>query len=338
MNQSHPDVEIYLADNNSENNEGKILAEKFKSVDNIIFIQFNQNHGFTKAHNLIYDQYIAGANYKYLLLLNNDAFAEHRWIENIIQTADRDCASIVSSKMINFFSPDKMDNAGHMLLNTGEILPIGKDESIDKFNTIFENFGACGGACLYKVSMLKEIGFFDSYFNNGYEDVELGMRAKLFGHKCLYEPSAIVHHKMSQSINRIKDQKYIEYIQTSIFYSYLKNMPLLILLLNLPLIVVKYTLVLLFNLFFLRFNFIKSLLNSIVNILREIGFIYRKRKKLFGLNPKYQSLDLIKSMHFFLGVDLKRAAHVFQSKYNTSFLFLIIFYTRLRKLLASFLP
>lgn len=277
-------------------------------------ILFQENFGFTKAHNLVYENYILSRGYKYLLLLNNDAFAAEDWVSKLINSSLQNNAAMVSSKMINYFSPDKMDNAGHMLLNTAEILPIGNNDSVDKYDEVFENFGACAGACLYKMNMLKEIGFFDPYFNIGYEDVELGMRAKLFGYKCLYEPEAIVYHKMSQSINKIRSQEYTEYIQTSIFYSYLKVMPRSILLWNLPIMIIKYSLVFIFNLLTLRLNYIKSFLGSLKNIVSDFPLIKKKRTEIFELEPSYDVGELRESIHFFLGVDIKRAIRLFRSK------------------------
>lgn len=263
---------------------------------------------------MVYKKYILVENYEYLLLLNNDAFAAEDWVSKLIDSSVQNNAAMVSSKMINYFSPDKMDNAGHMLLNTAEILPIGNNDSVDKYNVRFENFGACAGACLYKMDMLKKIGFFDPYFNIGYEDVELGMRAKLFGYKCLYEPEAIVYHKVGQSIDKIRSQEYTEYIQTCIFYSYLKIMPSTILLLNLPIMVIKYSLVLVFNLLTLRLNYIKSFLVSLKNIGMEFHLIKKKREEIFELEPSYDVRELRKSIHFFLGVDIKRAIGLFGSK------------------------
>jgi GT2 family glycosyltransferase len=54
--------------------------------------------------------------------------------------------------------------------------------------------GPCGGAALYRRSMLDDIGLFDSDYFAYLEDVDIGLRAQSAGYKCLYVPSAIMYH------------------------------------------------------------------------------------------------------------------------------------------------
>jgi len=195
-----------------------------------------------------------------VLLLNNDAFAEPDWIENILKTANNTNAGMIASKMIQYFKPHVLDNAGHMILNTAEIIPLGHGNAADKFNFAFENFGACGGACLYNIEMLNHIGIFDNNFTTGYEDAELGARAIVCGYTCLYEPSAIVFHKGSQSLKKIMNEAYLTQIQRNIFYTYFKLMPALVIILNIPIIFFKY---------FLEEEFILELCGMLLNTLLQ---------------------------------------------------------------------
>jgi GT2 family glycosyltransferase len=54
--------------------------------------------------------------------------------------------------------------------------------------------GACGGAALYRRSMLDEIGLFDEDYFAYLEDVDLGLRAQSAGYKCFYVPTAVIYH------------------------------------------------------------------------------------------------------------------------------------------------
>jgi hypothetical protein len=60
-------------------------------------------------------------------------------------------------------------------------------------------FGACAGAALYRRTLFDDIGLFDERFFLSWEDVDLDLRAALAGHRCLYVPSAIVHHAQGAS-------------------------------------------------------------------------------------------------------------------------------------------
>jgi GT2 family glycosyltransferase len=80
-------------------------------------------------------------------------------------------------------------------------------------------FGASGGASLYSVSMLREIGIFDDDFFAYYEDVDISFRAQLAGWKVLYEPKAEVYHRIGATSSRMKN--------FTVYHTF-KNMPMVI--------------------------------------------------------------------------------------------------------------
>ena len=55
-------------------------------------------------------------------------------------------------------------------------------------------FSACGGASLYRKSILDEIGLFDELFFAYFEDVDISWRANSLGYKNLYCPVAKCYH------------------------------------------------------------------------------------------------------------------------------------------------
>jgi GT2 family glycosyltransferase len=79
-------------------------------------------------------------------------------------------------------------------------------------------FGASGGASLYRVKMLKEIGLFDKKFFAYYEDVDISFRAQLYGWKIAYEPKAEVYHQIGATSGKIHGFA---------TYQTMKNLPLL---------------------------------------------------------------------------------------------------------------
>lgn len=308
LKQSYESVKIYLADNNSANNEGQRLKEHFKGNNNIEVLLFSENLGFTAAHNLIFEEHIINnPKYEYVALLNNDAFAAADWLENMHNAICNYKAGMITSKMVNFFNPAQMDNAGHILLNTAEVIPIGNFQNVNEFKTPFENFGACAGATLYRINMLKDIGVFDNHFSTGYEDAELGIRAAITGYRSIFEPTAIVNHKMSQSVNKIKNEDYLIQIQRNIFYSYFKLMPLGVLLINVPFIIFKYVTVLIIDVLFRRWAFLNIMWSAIkLTITKDWSKIKKARKKFQKENTTISSFQIMKKMTFFLWFDIKR--------------------------------
>jgi len=89
----------------------------------------------------------------------------------------------------------------------------------DKYDDWVQVFAASGGASLYRVSMLEEIGLFDEDFFAYYEDVDISFRAQLAGWKVRYVPEAIAYHRTGSTSSKIAGFT---------TYQTIKNLPLLL--------------------------------------------------------------------------------------------------------------
>jgi GT2 family glycosyltransferase len=69
-------------------------------------------------------------------------------------------------------------------------------------------FGACGGAALHRRRMLDEVGGMDETYFFALDDVDLAWRARMRGWRCLYAPSAVVHHHHGATTAHGSDLKY----------------------------------------------------------------------------------------------------------------------------------
>lgn len=306
------EYKIYLIDNGS-NEEEVIALQSLYSDHPKISLHTNMNNiGFSKAHIKIYYEELEDQNFEYIALLNNDTSIESNWLTELVKIAKLENADLVSSKMISYFERDTIDNTGHIMLNTGEILPIGHGENIENHNSVIENFGPCAGACLYSKKMIDEIGFFDSYFTTGYEDAEYGLRAIIAGYKSVYAPKAIVYHKKGQSVKKVFNFEYSTMIQTSILYSFFKNVPTINILLALPHLLIKNVILFIVNILWWRKKFLMVQLKSWVTILNVIRTILIKRKEAKSKQKnRISTIEFIKRTKFFFFFDLKRFWRIF---------------------------
>lgn len=309
--------EIILVDNGSQKDVRDKLCELYKDHPKINLRLNDTNKGFTLGNYEVVKEIMERKDVPpYIVLLNNDTVVSPSWIKELVENAKLNNADILSSKMINYYDRRRIDNLGHFMLNTGEILPLAHGKHKDKFEETFENLGACGGAALYSSKMINEIGFFDLYFDTGYEDAEFGLRAKLLGYKCSFEPKAIVYHKVSRSINKIKDDAYLQHIQTNIFYTYIKLMPKNFLAKNAFFVLSKYFIWFLFGLATFQFKLLRlhssTLYNYIMEDLKKAldarNMFYTKNKGKIKDNGKFFG-----HTKFFLFTDVKRLMfHLFQ--------------------------
>lgn len=315
---NYPAFEVHLVDNNSSNAEGITLENTFEGHSNV-FVHLNEtNLGFSQANILIVDQLLE--NFPFIALLNNDTIVDPSWLKELVKEAEQNGSDIVSSKLINYYDRNIMDNAGHQMLTTGEIVPIGHRSSVARLDIRFENFGSCAAATLYRTSMIRRIGFFDEYFTTGYEDAEYGMRATVLGYQCVYNPKAIAYHKIGQSISKVYNTDYAQMIQTSIWYSYFKVMPYPVILLTLPIISLKLLLLVLFNLVSGRTRYQSILRGSIKDTVKNWRNIQRARRTLFAISGQNRSVfDILRRQTFFLPYDIRRFYRVFVKGRESSY-------------------
>ena len=306
------DFHIHLVDNGSEDGSAEALTQAFGGHPKVTLHLFDENLGFTGANNRIMEELLKAHDpndLPWIVLLNNDTTVHPDWLVNLVQCGEETGAGMVSSKMVIYAEPELMDNAGHYMLNTGEILPIGHRKPIGEYTKRCQNLGACAGASLYSAGMLLDIGLFDNHFSTGYEDAELGLRAVVTGYECWYEPSAVVHHKGGQSLNKVRNLNYLISIQSHILYSYFKLMPRFYLWINLPLMVLRYVLIFCFDLAFLRVKYLQMHSRAWWDQLAgQVAERRRKRRLLFRGRKTLTGGQMFRRVEFFWRTDLRRLA------------------------------
>ncbi len=237
--QTMEDLELIVVDNGSTD-ESLAIAQSYQGRPGYTLIQNDTNTGFSHAVN----QGIRAAKGEYVALFNNDAFAEPDWLENLIAAAEQDKRIFaVSSLMIRHFERELADDAGDYVTLLGFACKRGDGMKASRYQKPGRVFSACGGAALYRKSILDVIGLFDETFFAYYEDVDISWRANSLGYKNVYCPTARCYHICGATTGAVRYNpfKSIQSGRNSILLPY-KNMPILMLLLNLPFLVFGYLL------------------------------------------------------------------------------------------------
>ncbi|MCU0520189.1 MAG: glycosyltransferase family 2 protein [Anaerolineae bacterium] len=191
--QTYPVTETIVVDNASQDASLSIL----RSYPEVRVLPQTTNLGFTGGCNAG----LRAAKGTIRILLNNDTEAHPEWIAAIVKTfADHPEAGLVASKMLLFDRRDMLHTAGDYVTPDGLAHNRGvwvKD--MGQYNHRGYVFSACGGSAAYRSTMLDEIGLLDEDFFFSFEDVDLAWRAQLAGWRCVFEPSAVVYHKLKAS-------------------------------------------------------------------------------------------------------------------------------------------
>ena len=225
---------------NGSTDESLAIAESYVGRPRYTLIKNSRNTGFSFAVN----QGIRAAQGEYVALFNNDAFAEPDWLAELIKTAESDRRIFaVQSLMIRHFERELADDAGDYVTLFGWACKRGDGFPWRRYQKQQRIFSACGGASLYRKSILDEIGLFDELFFAYFEDVDLSWRANSLGYRNIYCPSAKCYHICGATTGAVRynEFKSVQSGRNSILLPY-KNMPLLMFVLNFPFLLAGYLL------------------------------------------------------------------------------------------------
>ncbi len=194
--QSYEDFEVVLADNGSTDGSVEFVEKNFPEVR---VVRLPENRGFSAAVNAGIKASASAA--EHVVLLNNDTEVDTGWLEALVEAAGRHPgAGLFASKLVDFEDRRVLDGAGDALRPSGFPYRLGHGE-VDRGQFDREEFvfGACAAAALYRRSVFGDVGLFDEDFFAYCEDADLGFRAQLAGHRCLYVPGSVVYHVGSVS-------------------------------------------------------------------------------------------------------------------------------------------
>lgn len=218
--QTYKDFEIILVDNGSADGSVAFLQTEFPEVR---IVPLPVNVGFAAGMNAG----IRVAEGAYIAALNNDTEADPLWLANMVSVMDEQPGfSIFACKILDFTRRDIFDSLGDGYSRSGLSFKIAarmKDDG--SLSEPFEVFGACAAACIYRKTMLDEIGLYDEDFFAYMEDVDLCIRARLAGYRCLAVPSAIVYHVGSATSGGSASAFSVRLTTRNLLTVILKNMP-----------------------------------------------------------------------------------------------------------------
>ena len=224
--QTMKDFKILVVDNGSTDGSVEWLKER-----EIPSIFLPENTGFSGAVNVG----IRAADTPYVILLNNDTKVAPHYVEALERAMDRsEKIFSVSSRMIQMYHPELMDDAGDMYCILGWAYQRGVGRSVNLYQKSCRVFSACAGAAIYRRAVFDEIGLFDELHFAYLEDIDVGWRAKLYGYDNVYCPDAAVYHVGSGTSGSRYNSFKVRLAARNCIYLNYKNMPGWQILLNAP--------------------------------------------------------------------------------------------------------
>jgi GT2 family glycosyltransferase len=185
--QTSPPAEVIIVDNGSSDGSLELVTD----VPGARIIELHRNTGFANAVNVG----IEAARSEAVALLNTDVILDPDWIRRTSARLDADPGlAAVGCKMLQMDDPTRIYDTGDFLRRDGACEQRGRfDPDEGRFDTGEEIFAPCAGAALYRRDAVLAAGGFDVRLFSYLEDVELGLRLRLAGWRCWYEPVVALH-------------------------------------------------------------------------------------------------------------------------------------------------
>jgi GT2 family glycosyltransferase len=196
--QTRAPEQIVAVDNGSSDGSLQWLRAR----GDVQVIALGENTGFAAAANR---GIAACADADAVAMVNTDVELAPDWLERMLARLEREpgCAA-VACKMVDLADPSRLYDAGDVLRRDGVCEQRGRFHTDDgRWDAPGEVFAACAGAALYRRDAVLALGGFDERFFAYLEDVDLGLRLRLAGWRCAYEP-AVARHAGGGSADQLR--------------------------------------------------------------------------------------------------------------------------------------
>jgi hypothetical protein len=217
--QTFQNFRVLLVDSGSVDDSVAFVREHYPEVE---IVSLQENRGFAAAVNAG----IRRACAPYVVLLNVDTVPQPGWLAHLVEAIEDSPPEVgcLASRMLSLTNPEIIDDAGDSFSWYGSARKRGLGEPAERYQDLEEVFSACAGAALYRREFFEQVGLFDEEFTSYLEDIDLGLRGRLLGYRCLYVPGAEIWHQ-GQGAGTARS-RYVYLMTRNRLGVLLKNIPL----------------------------------------------------------------------------------------------------------------
>lgn len=184
------EVNVVVVDDASTDGTAAAIAEQFPDVhlvhgDGNLHYAAGTNRGIEKALQFVPE---------FIVTANDDAVFHHRFLNRMIETADKNPRSIIGALLLLWDQPHKVFQVGQRweTFRGGWVMP----DDLTAFNVpefAFDVECIVGNCVLFPVAAIKENGLMDEErFPHGWGDAQYMMRMSKAGWRLMIEPKAFV--------------------------------------------------------------------------------------------------------------------------------------------------
>lgn len=182
-------AEVVVVDNASNDGTGEMVRTRFPSVR---VLRLERNAGFGRAVNA---GVAAAGEADVVVLVNNDTVCAPGFLRRLLEPLTDPAVGMVAGVLQQGGAPGLVDSAGIELDVTMRSWDAAWNRPLAEVGALPEPVGPCGGAAAYRAAAFQAVGGFDEAFFAYWEDVDLALRLRLEGWRCVRAPEAQALHR-----------------------------------------------------------------------------------------------------------------------------------------------
>jgi GT2 family glycosyltransferase len=186
-------VAVVVVDNASTDGTAGAVAARFP---NVRVVRNERNLGFGTAIN----RAALELEGDLLVLVNNDVVCEPEFVERVTEPFAQPAVGMVAGVLLQATAPGLVDSAGIELDTTLGSWDHLWNRSVAELDGAADPVGPCGGAAAYRLGAFQELGGFDETLFAYWEDVDLALRFREAGWRCVLAPAARALHEHGQTV------------------------------------------------------------------------------------------------------------------------------------------
>jgi GT2 family glycosyltransferase len=214
LNYPRQQFDVILVDNGSVDGSVSYVAGQFPTVQ---LVKLTKNVGFARGNNIG----AQAAKGDYVAFVNNDMRVDSEWLIKLVQAIQAEDATCVGSRILTWDGnePDFVGGTANFY-GMGFQPESGGSEDQDSMRDVLF---VCGGAMLVRRDVFLEAGGFDEDYFAYFEDVDLGWRLWVLGHRVLFVPGATAYHRGHATGEKFAAERRALLYERNALFTILKN-------------------------------------------------------------------------------------------------------------------
>lgn len=212
-------LELMLVDNGSTDDSLSFMRARFPAVR---LVQTGTNLGFAEGNNVGARE----AGGELVAFLNNDTRVEPSWLRELAQGLfdGREDGVVCTSSLMLDWSGERIDFQAGALNFHGFGFQPSYGLPLEGLDVVpRELLFACGGSMLIRRDIFLEVGGFDPDYFAFFEDVDLGWRLWVLGHKVTLTPTAVTYHRHHGTAENVPNHRWSVVYERNALYTIYKN-------------------------------------------------------------------------------------------------------------------